>query len=149
MGWLFCWKGIHFKQVGTILKLLRGFWVHIWPILGTWSCHLSDLLLCRILHCSMRLAAKVAFGAANCGVCFQVNTWELKSWVYHRGSQGSKGYLAHLILWYDWLPSWVVARYLTVKMSEASLIINVSMLDIWFIFQVLEIKLFMILSYSN
>ena len=36
-----------------------------------------------------------------------------------------------------------MARYLTVNMSEASLIVSASMLDNWFIFQVLEIKLFM------
>ena len=35
-----------------------------------------------------------------------------------------------------------MARYLTVNMSEASLIVSASMLDNWFIFQVLEIKLF-------
>ena len=37
----------------------------------------------------------------------------------------------------------MVARYLTVNMSEASLIVSASMLDNWFIVQVLEIKLFM------
>ena len=35
------------------------------------------------------------------------------------------------------------ARYLTVKMSEARVIVSTRMLNNWFIFQVLEIKLFM------
>ena len=35
------------------------------------------------------------------------------------------------------------ARYLTVKMSEARVIVSTRMLNNWFIFKVLEIKLFM------